>query len=148
MTNTPSYVQENAIEREHLKASVSKLSDEELSRPLEAGWTVSAVLAHLAFWDQRALVLLGKWEKEGIGPSPIDVDIVNEATRIHCLAIPPQTAVEMAINSASAIDAEIEHLSPDMAAAIEATGKTVRLNRAQHRREHLSQIEKALGVQR
>ena len=54
------YVSENAAESEHLQALIRRLTDEQLARPLEAGWTVSAVLAHLAFWDQRALVLLDK----------------------------------------------------------------------------------------
>jgi len=54
------YVQGNTSEREYLVSLVNRLTDDELSCPLEAGWTVSAVLAHLAFWDQRALTLLKK----------------------------------------------------------------------------------------
>ena len=146
MTNALSYIRENTLEREHLEALINRLSDEQLGHPLEAGWTVSAVLAHLAFWDQRASVLLAKWKKEGIGPSPLDVDVVNEALRIHCLAIPSRTAAEMAVYCARAIDKEIEQLGAELAAEVDAKGKTVRLNRAQHRREHLSQIEAALGI--
>ena len=141
-----SYLSENAAEREHLSSLANRLTDEELARPLEAGWTVSAVLAHLAFWDQRALVLIQKWEKEGIGPSPMDTDIVSEATRLLCLAIPPRAAAELAISCAQNIDQAIERISPEMAADIERIGKTVRLNRANHRRDHLGQIEKALGI--
>ena len=142
------YLSENAAELEHLESLVEKLTDEELAHPLEADWTVSAVLVHLAFWDQRALVLLDKWEKEGIGPSPIDTDVVNEVTRPLCLAVPPRTAAELAVACAQQIDAAIERLSPEMAADVESIGKTVRLNRAHHRRDHLSQIEKALGIDR
>ena len=141
-----SYLSENTAECEHLRALVNRLTDKELARPLDAGWTVSAVLAHLAFWDQRALVLIKKWEKEGIGPSPMDPDIVNEATRLHCLAIPPRTAAELAISCAQNIDQAIERISPAMAAEMDKIGKTVRLNRADHRRDHLGQIEKALGI--
>jgi len=141
-----SYLSENAAEREHLSSLANRLTDEELARPLEAGWTVSAVLAHLAFWDQRALVLIQKWEKEGIGPSPMDTDIVSEATRLLCLAIPPRAAAELAISCAQNIDQALERISPAMAADIERIGKTVRLNRANHRRDHLGQIEKALGI--
>ena len=141
-----SYLSENAAEREHLRSLANRLTDEELARPLEAGWTVSAVLAHLAFWDQRALVLIQKWEKEGIGPSPMDTDIVSEATRLLCLAIPPRTAAELAISCAQNIDQALERISPAMAADIERIGKTVRLNRANHRRDHLGQIEKTLGI--
>ena len=146
MALDPSYISENAAEREHLKSLANRLTDEELAHPLEAGWTVSAVLAHLAFWDQRALVLINKWKKEGIGPSPIDTDVVNEVTRLHCLAIPPRAAAELAISCAQNIDQVIERISPEMAADIERTGQTVRLDRAHHRRDHLGQIEQALGL--
>jgi len=142
------YLSENAAELERLRSLVKRLSDKELAQPLEADWTVSAVLAHLAFWDQRALVLLDKWGREGIGPSPIDTDVVNEVTRPLCLAIPPRTAAELAVACAQQIDAAIERLSPELAADVENIGKTVRLNRANHRRDHLSQIEKALRIDR
>ena len=148
MTLDQSYLSENAAEYEHLKSLVSRVTDKELGCPLEAGWTVSAVLAHLAFWDQRALVLLDKWGKEGIGPSPIDADVVNEVTRPLCLAIPPRAAAELAVSSAQQIDQAIERMSTEMAAQVESIGQTVRLNRAHHRRDHLSQIEKALGIDR
>ena len=141
-----SYTLENAAEREHLRSLANRLTDEELARPLDAGWTVSAVLAHLAFWDHRALVLIEKWGKEGIGPSPMDTDIVSEATRLLCLAIPPRAAAELAISCAQNIDQALERISPAMAADMERIGETVRLNRADHRRNHLGQIEKALGI--
>jgi hypothetical protein len=144
MAHNQSDLAENAAARERLEIFVRKLSDADLCHPLAAGWTVSAVMAHLAFWDKRALVLIEKWKQDGIGPSPMDVDIINEATRELCLAIPPRAAVEIAIASATAIDRAIEQLNPEMAADIEANGKTVRLNRALHRHDHLNQIAKAL----
>lgn len=144
MTSSQSHVADNAAAYEHLKRLVNQLTDEELARPLEAGWTVAGVLAHLAFWDQRALVLLKKWMAEGISPSPMDVDIVNEAMRLHCLAIPPRAAAELALASAHDIDQAIAQLSPAMLANVETKGQTVRLNRAHHRRAHLEQIEQTL----
>ena len=140
------YNLENTASREYLKAFINKLSDSDLGHPLDAGWTVSAVLAHLAFWDQRASVLIEKWQKEGIGPSPIDLDVVNEATRPLCLAVPPRVAAELALTSALAIDQAIEQLAPDFMADIETKGQTVRLNRATHRHGHLEQIKQALGL--
>ena len=146
MSFNPSYISDNAAEREHLIALVNQLTDEQLAHPMEAGWTVAGVLAHLAFWDQRALVLLQKWEREGIGPSGMDVDVVNEAMRLHCLAIAPRAAAELAISCAKSIDQAIERLSPQMAADVAERGKTVRLNRADHRRTHLGEIEIVLGI--
>ena len=78
----------------------------------------------------------------------MDTDVVNEVTRLLCLAIPPRAAAELAVACARQIDQAIERLSPDRVADIENTGMTVRLNRAHHRRDHLGEIEKALGLDR
>jgi hypothetical protein len=80
-----SHIAENDVERERLKAFVGRLSDEELSRPMAADWTVAGVLAHMAFWDARALHLMDKWES-GVAPSaadyePEDIDWVNDASK-------------------------------------------------------------------
>ena len=60
----PSLIMDNGTEREHLRTLANRLSEADLNHPLEAGWTVSAVLAHLAFWDHRSLTLLEKWQIE------------------------------------------------------------------------------------
>ena len=143
--NNP-YVKTNTDEREHLAALVNRLTAAELSRPLAAGWTAAGVLAHLAFWDLRALTLLKKWRQEGIGPSPIDTDVVNEATRALCNAIPPQVAAQLALAAAAALDEAIEKLDPLLLAAVATDGTTVHLDRAAHRRLHLGEIEQALLV--
>ncbi len=137
-------IDDNAREYAHLRELVERLTDDDLGLPLEAGWTVSAVLAHLAFWDQRAITLIGKWKKEGVGPSPIDTDIVNEATRRLCLAIQPRKAAELAVALAGEVDKIIADLTPDMVEAIQTKGTTVKLRRADHRRTHIGEIEKAL----
>jgi len=142
----PAYIDDNQVERGHLVRLANRLAESELMYPMPAGWTVGAVLAHLAFWDQRGLVLLEKWADEGIGPSPIDTDVVNEVTRILCLAIPPRAAAQLAIDCAARIDAAIKQLSPQFAADVLEKGKTVRLNRADHRRTHLGEIERVLGL--
>ncbi len=146
MTQTHACISDNQTEREHLTRLVNQLSDEQLTHPMPAGWTVAAVLAHLAFWDQRALVLLEKWDREGIGPSPIDTDLVNEVMRTLCLAIPPRQAAQLAIDCAARVDHTIERLSPQMVANVEQRGGTVHLKRADHRRTHLGEIERLLGL--
>jgi hypothetical protein len=137
-------IKDNAKENAHLREFVKRLSDTDLRLPMEAGWTVSAVLAHLAFWDQRAITLIGKWQKEGAGASPIDTDVVNESTRILCLAIEPRKAAELAIKLADEIDQVIAGLTPEMVAAIQTKGTSVNLRRANHRWTHMGEIEKAL----
>ena len=141
-------IKDNASENDHLKKLMKRLSDDALRTPLSAGWTVSAVFAHLAFWDQRAIILIEKWKKEGISPSPIDLDVINDASRRLCLAIEPRQAAELTIALADEIDRVIADLTPEMVEAISTKGTTVKLNRADHRRTHLVEIEKVLREKR
>jgi hypothetical protein len=148
-----SYVSENNHERARLRALVDRLSDGELSRSLDAGWTVGAVLAHLAFWDQRALVLIERWEKEGQNATPRaidgkDVDWINDSAKELCLALPPRAAARLAVAVADAVDRRVEALSDEVVAANAAAGNPISLLRAEHRREHLDEIERAFGARR
>ena len=140
------YTVANSTERAHLVHLVQQLSDEQLHQQVNPNWSVAGVLAHLAFWDRRAFTLLTQWQQTGIAPSPIDTHVVNEAMREHCLLIPPQAAIELAVSSADAIDNLIEALSHEMLAEVESEGKAVHLDRAVHRSLHLGQIEQALGL--
>ncbi len=144
-----SYVAQNNTQRERLRALVDRLSDEELRRPLSAGWTVAGVLAHLAFWDQRALVVIERWERGGSGSAPRridrqDVDWINDAAKALCLALPPRTAAQLAVATAEAVDRKVEALAADLVAANAAAGNPINLVRAEHRREHLDEIERVL----
>jgi len=136
---------ESYRQQERLRALIARLSDQDLSRPLADGWTVAAILAHLAFWDYRALLLIRRWKQTGVQPSPIDVDTVNDAMLPLLVAVPPRRAAEIAIEAAASIDKEIESLSEDLMAQIEAKATALRPNRALHRIEHLNQIESALS---
>jgi len=138
-----SYIQENTRQRERLRALVATLSDQDLTRPLYEGWTVAGILGHLAFWDYRALLLIRRWERTGVKPSPADVDAINDAMRPLLLAIPPRRVAELALEAAIAIDRELEGLSPDLIAQIEAHARPFRLDRGTHRKEHIDQIEEA-----
>jgi hypothetical protein len=142
------YVSKNAVERERLVACVSRLSDEDLSRPVgNRGWTVSGYMAHLAFRDQRAIVLPNKRKKDGVHASPIDVDVVNDTMRVFCIAVTPRTAARMAISAAEGINREIESLDSEAMARIEADSQTIRLDRSIHRRHHLAQIEQVFRLE-
>jgi hypothetical protein len=136
------FAAENARERERLRNLVNEITDEELTLALNIeGWTVAVALAHLAFWDERRLVLVRKWKKKGVTPSPIDGDIVNDALVPLLLAIPPRKAADLSILMAEALDRELEEASPDLIAAIEALGDSHALNRSIHRKMHLDEIE-------
>jgi hypothetical protein len=140
---------ENAETRERLRALVARLGDADLARPMPAGWTVAGVLAHVAFWDQRALALLEAWERQGVSavPRPIDeaaVDWINDAAKPLCLALAPRRAAELAVAIAEAADRKVAALSEQFVSANAAAGNPVNLRRAEHRREHLGEIEAAL----
>jgi hypothetical protein len=140
-------VDDNTKERERLKALVGRLSDADLGRPLPAGWTVAGVLGHLAFWDQRIVVLLEAWQRTGTAPTPSreeDTDWINDAGKPFLLALRPRQAAELTVAIAEAVDGTIAALPNDFAARIAAAGSPISLHRAEHRREHLDEIEAAL----
>src|SRR5262245_8925212 len=121
------YVTENNEQRARLRALVERASDADLARPLEAGWTVGAVLAHLAFWDQRTLLLIERWEKEGPRTPPRgiegkDVDWINDSAKALCLALPPRAAARLAVATAEAVDRRGEGLASGPVRADAGTG--------------------------
>ena len=139
-----SFMARNAAERERLIALTNRLTDRELQLPMGDGWTVAAALVHLAFWDRRVLALLQKWEREGVAPSPSDAEVFNAALLPLSLAIPPAQAARLAVESAEAVDRQIEQLTDDMLREILALEQPPRLERALHRREHMADIERTL----
>jgi uncharacterized protein (TIGR03083 family) len=137
------YVKANDHERRRLEALVARLDDAGLSRPMPAGWTIAGVLAHLAFWDQRIVVLVDLLERGAPVPnmSEEDVDWVNDAAKPAQLALPPRRAAEVALAAARDADRAVETLSDDLAAQCAIAGSPINLLRAEHRKEHLDEIE-------
>jgi hypothetical protein len=134
--------------RARLRDLVQAASDQDLGRPLDdgSGWTVAATLAHLALWDQRAVVLLRRWEGEGIGPSHDDFDAINDALLPQWLALPPRAAADLALRAADEVDRAVATLSAEQLAAIAAAGGPIRPDRSAHRGAHLDAIERTLRL--
>jgi hypothetical protein len=149
MSEDRGYIAENTAQRTRLRALVERLSDDELARPLPAGWTIAGVLAHLAFWDRRVLALLERWEHQPGWAPPLldgaDVDWINDAAKALCLALPPRAAARLAVVTAEAVDRRVAVLADAQLAANAAAGGPVTLRRAEHRKEHLDEIEAALA---
>ncbi len=135
----------NTTSLQQYRDLLATCSKEDLTTPMPDGWTVSAVLVHMAFWDQRALVLLNRWQNGSIEFSPNDIDAINDSTKPMCLAIAPGKAVKLFLKTAETIDGEIAGLNPMWAAAVIEVGKNVNLSRAHHRMMHLEDIKKVLG---
>lgn len=147
MTADRSYVAENEVERERLRELLDRLSDEQLARPMEAGWTVASVLAHMAFWDYRIVVELGRWGADGRGSVPTyedeAVDWINDATKPIFLAMPARVAAQTALAAAEAADRAVAEMSDDLLVRNDEIGNIINPVRAEHRREHLDELERA-----
>jgi hypothetical protein len=147
MSEERSYVEANTRERERLRALVERLSEDELSISVNPEWTVAGVLGHIAFWDGRALVLGRKLERgepfTEADAEPEDVDWINDAARPLILAIPPGDLARLALRVAEETDRLVATLPPDRMWPAEPSSP---LNpvRAEHRGEHLDEIEAAL----
>jgi len=147
MATDRSHIAENDRERRRLEALVDRLDDAALSRPMPAGWTVAAVLAHLAFWDQRAVILIEMLARGAKAPTELqsDVDWINDAAKPAQLALPARRAATLAVETARAADHAVAGLSDELLAKNAAAGGPVSLLRARHRREHLDEIEQVLA---
>lgn len=140
------YSAQNSEWRENLISLTKRLSDKDLGRHAGgSGWTAGGLLGHMAFYDLRSVALLERWKKDGISPSPLDIDIVNDAARPIFNAVAPGEMKRLVVDAAVAVHAAIDALDPEFLSGIETEGKPFRLNRAGHREHHLEQIEKALA---
>jgi hypothetical protein len=102
----------------------------------------------MAFWDARGLYLMNKWEG-GSAPTeadwePEDIDWINDASKPLCLALQPRAAAQLALQLAEETDRRVKALSEEMLAQIEAVGQPFNLSRANHRKEHLDDVESYL----
>jgi hypothetical protein len=145
-----SHDQANDGQRERLRSLVTRSSDADLSRPMPAGWTVAAMLAHAAFWDARAIFALEKWAATGAEPppgdyEPDDVGWINDSAKALCLALPPRAAAELSLRLAEEADGKIAALSDELVEKIRVVGP-FNISRAEHRREHLDDIEREYGA--
>lgn len=150
MSADRTHIAENDAARARLSALIARLSDEALARPMYEGMTVAGVLGHAAFWDARASALLDQWAG-GRAPSagdfePENVDWINDAAKPFIMALSPRACADLSLQLAEEADAKIAALTDEQLATIRAAGTPFNLSRAEHRREHLDEIEAALGA--
>jgi hypothetical protein len=148
MSDDRSYVEENTRERERMRALVERLGEDELRGPVNEYWTVAGVFGHIAFWDARVLALSEKLERgEPFGPDdnePEDVDWINDASRPLIHAVPPLELAQLALRIAEETDAKVATLPVDRLYPQDPESPIYAL-RADHRGEHLDEVEAALN---
>ncbi len=147
----PAVIAQNDAERARMRSLVASLSDEALSTPMPAGWTVAGVLAHIALWDARVIFFIDRWSA-GATPSaadyePEDADWINDSAKPLCLTLRPRDAAQLALRLAEEADGKVAGLSDALLEQIQAAESPIALARVTHRREHLDEIDRALAGQ-
>jgi hypothetical protein len=146
---TRDFVRKNEESRVQLMELVARLNERAFEHPVGNGWTVSTLLCHLAFWDQRALFLLSEWQAghfEASRLSPQAIDSINGAARVVSRAVPGSAAGRLALECAAKVDAELENISDELIERVAANGFERLLNRSLHRLEHLRKIYETLRL--
>ena len=144
MDTTSDHVARNQEQLERLRRLVARLGDDDLRRELPDGWTVADALAHLAFYDRRAQILLERFAREGVFASPYDYETINAALPHLTRRIPPREIVAEVLAAAEAADHAAAATPATLVEEIRRLNE-VKLERAEHRRSHLDDIESLLG---
>lgn len=143
MTIDQSFVGRNQAATERIRALVAQLSDEEMQQPVGEHWTVSIVLAHLAFWDRRVIYVLDMSERDGKLVIP-QIDLaVNDLSLPLWAALPPREAGRLAIETATVLDQRLVRFPPTLLEELYAYNERW-VVRALHRNMHLDEVDAAL----
>jgi len=143
---TAGFIENNRASTERIR-EFARLSDEEMHTPVGEHWTVSIVLAHLAFWDRRVMYVLDMTEQSGQLFIPELDTLVNDLSLPLWAAIPPRDAARIAVETAEILDKRLEAFSPALREKIQEYNKRW-VDRSLHRNEHLDEAEAALKQRR
>lgn len=146
VTDDRPYIQVNDRERQRLRELIDRLDDDALAAPANEYWTVAGVLGHMAYWDIRVLVLaekIDRGEPWAPGDAEPDGDWLNDSLRPIIHAIAPRAAAELALRIAEETDARVAELPVDRMAPLDPESPIEPL-RADHRGEHLDELERLL----
>jgi hypothetical protein len=138
----------NAASRRRLTDLLGRLREAEFVRPLEEGWTVGAVLAHVAFWDRAGRARWARYGQDGAVEEFPDtlIDIVNDACLEDWRALDPALLASRVLAAAEEIDALIAALPDAAVAHALATNRAFLVDRSGHRDEHIAAIASVLDT--
>src|SRR5215831_19474293 len=131
------FVDRNRASRERLARDLDSLAPEDHGREIDGGWTVGALLAHLAFWDR---MVAGRWalaSRTG-SSTPFDLadettDLVNDANLAAWRALPADRVSALVLEAADAVDAAVAALPDASIDAVLAEGRPRLVDRSRHR---------------
>ena len=128
--------------------ALDALDERAFTLELSGGWTVSSVLAHLAFWDRWVETRWDLFEQSGRFDDLPDyiLDLVNAAAMPGWLAVPGGSALAIARSAAASVTSTIERLSNEAIRAAVDTGRPAMVDRTVHWRPHLEEIETAIAA--
>jgi hypothetical protein len=111
------------------------------------GWTPSALLAHLAFWDRLTLQRWHAAIRDGRS-TPADLpdglqDLINDASFATWSSLSPADAAAQAVAAAQEVDAFLATVDDTLADQLIAEGRVRLVDRSLHRTQHLDAIERA-----
>jgi hypothetical protein len=140
------YVRANDESRARLRALVERLDRKELTHSAMEGWSVSALLAHLAFWDRFNV---RRWRSRLAGTQlpalGVLDDLINDSALPAWTALPPEVAARDVLATAEEGDAFVAALASETTSRRMTEDRPRSLFRSEHRREHLDEIERALA---
>ena len=141
-----SYNERNRAQSERLR-SLRRLSDDDLHRPVGEHWTVAVALAHIQYWDGRAVGALEAWRRHGLLLTLwIDSEaVVNDLRLPAWRELAPREVLEQAIKTAEVLDRIVADLTTVEAEAVAAQRYRV-LDRSLHRSEHIDEVDRALAL--
>lgn len=137
------YNQRNRESLESLRACLARLGEDDFITLIDEEWTIGATLAHLAFWDRRALTLIEIWSTSGVRVIPANADAVNADQLPEWLGMPGGEAAASVLEVGAALNARIGTLPAKLVAEIRAVSPRT-LDRSLHRQDHQAQIEETL----
>lgn len=142
MTLDRTFVERNRASTGRIRAAAA-LNENQLQTRVGEHWTVSILLAHLAFWDRRVLYVLDMTQQDGKLFIPEVGVCVNDLSLPLWAAIPTREAGRIAVETAEELDRRLETYPEDLLEAIFTYNRRW-VDRSLHRGQHLDEADAAL----
>jgi hypothetical protein len=139
-------LQNNATSLARLQAIVGSLDERTMRLSVEDGWSISAVLAHLAFWEHSFLTRCDAFRDHGNFVT-IDEDtehLINVTSLPLWRSIPGRIAANMALEAATAATIATAAMTADLESHLTNQQCQALVDHSHHRNAHLDAITEVL----